>query len=187
MSTYGFQQFGDWEKFNNLSKSIAPDLRRSAMKGQGKAVRRIATIVKNHLRNQDLGWKPLSTSYRYHKKENKDMILVHTWKYYEAIKIEKVGNIYAVGVRKNIYYTGSDGKRVQVYVAAIMNEQGYSDLFGRGITLPKRPLWKPSMKEFNAEGGIAEIIITQLRVDLYKRGWRKTIVKKLKEFKAPIK
>jgi hypothetical protein len=181
-----FKTFGDWNKFNNLTKTLAPDLRRSALKGQEKSVNKIAQIVKGHLRNQDLPWRPLSDYYLAHKKENRDKILIETWKYYESIKVYREKNVFSVGVRKDRFHPSING-RISMASLAMIHENGTNNLFGKGIRLPKRPLWKPSLREFNQMGGIQAIVVKQLRQDLYNRGWTKTIVRKLRDFKAPVK
>lgn len=180
------KQFGDWDLFNILIHDLSPNLLRSAMAGQREAVTKIYQIVRGHLRNQDLPWRSLNAEYAARKDQNADKILVHTWKYYESIKIENQGNTWGVGVRRNLYYSGAGGARISVAKAAMMHELGYNNLFGKGIKLPKRPLWKPSIKEFEANGGLQRIMVERLRTGLQRKGWGRVTVTTLKQFKAPV-
>lgn len=184
---FGFRKIGRWDKVVELTKSLAPTLHKATLAGQKAVAEKLAEIVKGHLLNQDLTWTPLSESYKKHKQENKDMILVARWKYYDAIRIEKRGDSYSIGVRKDRYYVNAGKTRIALYKVAAFHEGNpqVTNLFGRGITLPVRPLWTPSVQELTAQG-VDKLIVKYIRQHLKAKGWGNVTLKELRKYKAPI-
>jgi hypothetical protein len=174
----------DWENFNKLTETLDKDLNKGAIEGQRQVVMTLHRLVKSHLRNQDLPWEPLSPNYRDRKRDNRDKILIERWRYYNNIEVFKPQkDAWLVGVRADRYYKSKYG-RISISRVAFMHERGNNNLWGKGIKLPKRPLWVPSMQELNLLG-IDEIIIQSIQRKLKTRGW-KPIKEKLKKYKAPI-
>lgn len=181
---FTFRRVGNWEKFSELTKTLSPDLFKGGMKGQKKVAELFLHIVRDHLSNQDLSWKPLNPKYAASKRDNSDLILIERYKYFRAIEIVERENYWAVGVRKNRYYQGK-GFRIPIWKVAIFHENGNNNLFGRGIKLPSRPLWAPSARELNKKE-INSIVVKEIRAHLLKRGWKGITLANLRKFQAPV-
>lgn len=180
----GFKKVGNWDMYNYLTSHIDKDLHKSAIAGQKKVVEKIASIVKGHLRNQDLGWIPLNKAYASRKKGD-ERILINNWRYYEAIKTENGRDGFEVGVRKGIYYRGKHGN-ISIARMATLHETGTFGLWGKPIELPKRPLWGPSIKEFNKQFGVNETIVKEIRKHLKEVGWGNVTLSLLRKYEAPV-
>lgn len=179
-----FKKVGQWDMFNHLTKNIDRDLYKGAIAGQKKVVEKIASIVKGHLRNQDLKWKPLNKAYASRKAN--DYILLKSWKYYNAISIQRTKrDEFFVGVEKGLYYRGRWGS-IQVAYMAYLHEVGTTGIWGKPIELPARPLWKPSIKEFQKNFGIEETITKAIRTHLKSVGWGNVTLKHLRKYEAPV-
>jgi|SRR6478609_1014808 len=143
---------GDWRKVKRLLPALPLVIKAANEAGQKKAAEQLVTLVKRHIRKQDLGWAEKSENTR----ASDDRVLVDSGTYLKSILAYKQGNTWNAGVPRNIY--GPNGTRVADY--AIYNE------FGFGSRLPARPLWGPSLKEMGGQAGIQKIIfkVIKLRV-----------------------
>lgn len=180
-----FKKIGDWDKVLELTKNLDKHIYQGSLKGQLNVAKRLEKIVKEHLVNQDLKWKKLSKSYQRRKRDNKDRILVERWKYYEAIKTERIKGSVLIGVRKDRYYVGKGRRRIALYKVAALHESGLKGkLFGK-YDLPKRPLWTPSFKELTRIG-IDELIVKEMRNIFLAKGWGTVYKNRLKKYGAPL-
>lgn len=184
---FGIKKIGEWDKVAELTKELKPSLHKAVMEGQKATANKLLEIVRDHLVNQDLGWKPLSEAYASRKRANKEMILVERWKYFDAIRIEKRGNSYSIGVRKDRYYVSTNKSRIPLYKVALFHEgkPQIKNLFGKGIKLPVRPLWGPSARELN-KMGIDKFFVKEIRKQLKADGWPSVSLQELRKYKAPV-
>jgi hypothetical protein len=96
--------FGRWEDAVKMTQKLGPSIKESGIKAQTKVVTELVKRVKAHLRNNDLGWKPLSPVYAARKSALglDSRILIAHGEYYHAIEVWRIGNQHMVygGVRK---------------------------------------------------------------------------------------
>ncbi len=184
---FGIKKIGEWDKVAELTKKLQPSLHRAVMAGQKATATKLQDILRDHLVNQDLRWKPLSEAYARRKRANKEMVLVERWKYFDAIRIEKRGDSYSIGIRKDRYYSTIKGGRIPLYKVALFHEgkPQITNLFGKGIKLPVRPLWGPSAKELN-KIGIDKFFVKEIRRQLKADGWPSVSLAELRKYNAPV-
>lgn len=161
-----FKLEGDWDKLKGLLTTLSPTLKTLGTYAARNTARKLVTIVKGHLRNQDIpGWQQLATS----TIENKgsDDILIDTELYLDSIKAWSEGGTYIAGVPRGLKYPGKKGQ--EVAKVAYLHE--YWSVTGTG---PHRPLWNPSIKELQNKH-INQIVKNTVIAGLFARGWKGTI------------
>lgn len=157
-----FELFGDWDKAMNVIKGLGPNIKKASVKAQLKVGNIIVRKVKAHIRNQDLGWKPLSPMYEMRKSGaglNTNIMRAHDT-YYDNIKVWQSGNRHLVniGVKRGIYTKTISGRKSKLEVATIAAIHELSS----GKRFPRRPLWNPTIKEMGSSKGIRKIFINSL-------------------------
>lgn len=165
------QLFGQWEEAIRMLNGLGPNIKRASIDAQVVVLTDIKKKVKAHLRNQDI---PEMTSKPYnawYAKTKRDLsrdprFLMSSGTYYRSIEVWKVGNFnFAfVGVRNGIRAKTLTGKNSKLDVARIayMHEMG-------GRTLPRRPLWNPTIKEMGGANGIKDLFVQHLYRKLKQR------------------
>lgn len=163
--------FGQWDETIRVLQTISPAVKDISVKAQLKVGKEIIRRVKGHLRNQDLGWTPLSSKYQERKAAAglpTSKILMAYKTYYNSIEVWQKANQHMVfiGVRKGIYTKNLQGKKSKLEVAAIAAAHEFSS----GKRLPRRELWNPSIKEMGGVKGIKALYIKHLVAGLKRRG-----------------
>lgn len=143
---------GNWEEVIRKVQRMGPEIKAASLKAQMKVAREIVKKVKAHIRNQDLGWRPLSpvTSALKSAYGLDERILWAHGSYYNAIEAWQKGTQHMVfaGVKKGKFgmsYSGRKRKFDIGQIAAIHE-------FSRGKRIPRRPLWNPTLKEIGQKG-----------------------------------
>lgn len=131
---------GDWDKVNTLVNNLQKELKMSqllALKRMGLLAEKIAVT---HISKQDLGWKSLSSNTISEKIRlgYSEDILVRTSTYFQSITTYVKEDVSYTGVRKNVT---DDNGNVVADIAAVHEFGSVS------ANIPKRELWKPTMKE----------------------------------------
>ena len=165
-----FELFGDWAKTMYILKTIGPKVKLASTKAQLKVGKEIAKKVRGHIRNQDLGWEPLSTKYA-EAKANAGLqggTLMAYNNYINAIKVWQPGNRHMVliGVKRGIYTREINGKRSRLEIAEIAGIHEFSS----GKRVPRRPLWNPTIAEMGGANGIKKMYINSLAWHLRAMG-----------------
>lgn len=172
--------FGQWEEAIRTLNRLGPTIKLSSVDAQMAVMKDIKSRIKAHLRNQDIPEmtsKPYNSRYRQAKSQlSRDQrFLISSGTYYRSIDVWKTGNFnFAfVGVRNGIKTKTLKGKNSRLDVARIayMNEMG-------GKTLPKRPLWNPTIREMGGANGIKDLFVQHL----YRKLKRRRIPIALKKF-----
>jgi hypothetical protein len=173
-----FRLFGQWEKTLNVVRNLSPAIKSSSLKAQLLVCNKIRDRVKKHLRDQDLGWRPLSQSYRRMKGDAgaSTKILMSSGNYYKSIEVWQKGNQHFVfvGVRKGIYTQGASGRRSKLEISTIAAIHEFSS----GRIVPKRPLWNPTIAEMGGAKGIKAMFVESLYKRLRNKGIPITILNK---------
>lgn len=164
-----FQLFGKWGEAIKTLQRLSPSIKQASIAAQSMVAKEIARRVKEHLRQQDLPWRPLSQKYKSQKSAKgwDKRILIGTGTYYHAIEVFTKGSQHLafVGVRRGIYGKTLDGKksRLQVAEIAAIHEFSYS-------AKRRRPLWNPTIREMGGTKGIKELYLQHLYKQLKRRG-----------------
>jgi hypothetical protein len=137
-----FIAVGNWKGVSAALQGLPLSVMASARWGMEKAASQLENIVKGHINAQDLGWPQRA----WNTVSGDPRILVDTEAYYNAIEHWRKNNVWYVGVKANKY--NHRGIRIADY--AINHEEG--------ITVPRRPLWGPSIREFQNNGGPTAIV-----------------------------
>jgi hypothetical protein len=153
MQKFGFDRAN--RALNSMQKDIQTintiELKRIGLQAEKKAVM--------HLRNQDLGWKPLSERYRKRKtgersrtrndggrdkrfKKMSEKILIATSSYLQAITSWVKKETVYVGVKRGV--TNENGQEI----GNIAKVHEYGSV---AKNIPARPLWKPTFEEMQIE------------------------------------
>lgn len=165
-----FKLFGQWDETIRILNKLSPTVKECSLIAQMKICQDICKRVKNHLKNQDLNWEPLSEKYR-EAKTNAGLggeTLIAYGQYYNNIEAWQKGNQHLafVGVKKGIYTRRLSGKRSRLDVATIAAIHEFSN----GIKLPRRPLWNPTIREMGGAPGIKKAYVKHLVGSLRVRG-----------------
>lgn len=157
-----FQLMGDWDKAMSVVARLGPNIKQSSIKAQLRVAKEIGKRVRQHLRDQDLGWKELSP--KYEKKKGKAGLNTKTLMayntYYDNIETWTEGNrhLICIGVRRGIYTKSLTGKKSKLDVATIA---GIHE-FASGRRVPRRPLWNPTLTMMGGQAGIRKMYINTL-------------------------
>lgn len=143
-----FISYGYWNQSRVMLEALPAMIYSSAIWGMRKAAEQLVKIVKGHIDRQDLGWPPLAAS----TSSGDPRVLVDTELYRNSIQAFKRGNTYYAGIPENITYPTTG---VLVSDVAMMHEEGYG-------SLPRRPLWKPSIQELGGEWGYGSIVAASI-------------------------
>ena len=165
-----FELFGEWEKTMSIMKRLGPTVKVASVIAQMKVGKTIAVKVRNHIRNQDLGWTALSEKYAI-KKSNAGLqsgTLMAYNNYINAIKVWQSGNkhLVMVGVKRGIYTREANGKRSKIEIAEIAGIHEFSN----GNRVPRRPLWNPTITELGGAKGLQKMYINTLAWHLREMG-----------------
>ena len=152
---------GDWDKVQRKLSSIADQIETEAKQATAESLALIETTVLDHLKNQDLSWKPLSGKYADYKKQTRkaswrrkrkkaglnvprrlsEKTLIATAAMLQAITSYQQGSFACeVGVSRQKEYKGKDGIK-------IANIGAIHELGSRDGRIPKRALWEPTAEE----------------------------------------
>jgi hypothetical protein len=159
---------GNWDYVMRTLGRLGPVVKESSIKAQMKVAKEICRRVKAHIRNQDLEWQPLKTEYLDEKEASgaNSRILWAYGNYYRAIEVWKMrGSVY-VGVRKGKYTRTLNGKRSKIEIARIAAIHE----FASGKTIPRRPLWNPTIKEMGGSRGLKQMYVNSLLYHLRMAG-----------------
>lgn len=162
--------FGRWDETIKILQKLSPEIKAASIKAQMKVGNQIALKVKAHLRNQDLGWKPLSPDYA-DSKSKKGLgtkTLYSYGAYYDAIEVWVSGNrhLINIGVRAGMYTKDLRGKKSKLEIAKIAAVHEFSN----GKKIPRRPLWNPTIAEIGGVKGIKKMYINSLVYHLSQAG-----------------
>lgn len=165
-----FKLFGDWDKTIRILQKIGPDVKSASIKAQMKVGNEVCKKVKQHLRNQDLGWPRLDEKYL-SKKRRAGMsgkTLYGYGNYYNAIEVWKSGNnhLINIGVKKGKYTKDLRGKRSRLEIAQIAAIHEFSS----GRKIPRRELWNPTFKEMGGIKGLRKMYVNSLMHHLSRMG-----------------
>lgn len=165
-----FKPLGNWADTLRKLNRLGPDVRDASTKAQLKVAKEIVRRVKAHIRNQDLGWPPLSAEYSAVKLAfglNPKTLYAYG-NYYRAIEAWKAGNnsVVNAGVKKGKYTKTLSGKRSRWDIATIAAIHEFSS----GKRIPRRPLWNPTIKELGGANGIKKMYINSLLYHLRMKG-----------------
>lgn len=162
--------FGNWDKTIRTIQRLDPTIKKCSIKAQLKVATEIQKKVKAHIRNQDLGWKPLSDEYLQDKlaKGLSGGILMAYKAYYENITVWHSGNQHFVyvGVKKNIYTRNLSGGKSKLPIDKI----AFIHEFASGKRYKRRPLWNPTIAEMGGARGLRKMYINSLKWHLRKNG-----------------
>lgn len=134
------RRIGSWGLASAIIKRLSYDLQQS----RDKSLRLISLYAEKtaitHLRDQDLNWKPLkpNTLKRKLKVGESEKTLIATSSYFQSITSWLQKDTALVGVKRNVR-----NKQGQV-IANIARVHEFGSPLRR---IPKRPLWKPTLKE----------------------------------------
>lgn len=165
-----FELFGQWDKTLSVMKNLGRDVKESSIKAQMKVGKEIIKRIKGHIRNQDLGWRPLSNKYM-QKKQAAGLsggTLIGYKTYYDNLKVWQSGNrrYVNIGVKRGIYTKETNGKSSKLEVAMIAAVHEFSS----GKRIPKRPLWNPTIAEIGGAQGIKRMFTNSLIWHLRAKG-----------------
>lgn len=154
--------FGRWEETIKMVQNLSPAIKIASIAAQMKVCNEILKRVRRHLRNQDLGWRPLSSRYSALKAESglDGRTLIAHGTYYHAIQVwsKGIGHMVFVGVKKGTYGSTASGKKSKIDVARIATIHEFSS----GRRIPRRPLWNPTIREIGGVGGIKKMYLNSL-------------------------
>lgn len=158
-----FELYGEWDKTIRTIQKVGPAVKIAGLYAQMKVASILKKKVVGHLVNQDLGWKSLSDKYLHQKARvaADTRILMAYNQYYQNIEVWHKSNEHTVfvGVKKGKYtYSVWDNKRSRIDIASI----AYIHEFARGKTIPRRPLWNPTIQEMGGEQGIKDLYVKHL-------------------------
>jgi hypothetical protein len=131
---------GNYDK----TKSFVDNLDSSIKKGLDLSIKKVGlkaeSMAVKHMRDQDLGWKPLSQRYlaRTLKFNKSEKTMISTEGYWHAITTKKTDKGVFIGVLKG--EKNEDGNEIAKYAA--INEFGST-----ARNIPARPLWQPVLSE----------------------------------------
>lgn len=161
---------GRWDQAISTFQRLGPGIKRASIKAQTSVAKDVMKKVKDHIRNQDLGWKKLSPDYSTRKSELglDPRILIAYGHYYHAVEVWHTGNRHMVfvGVKRGKYTQTISGKKSRLDIATI----AYLHEFSRGKRFPRRPLWNPTIQEIGGAKGIKERYIKYLKHWLRREG-----------------
>jgi len=136
---------GDWDglirKLQNLPKRMQEELRKAVQ----EAAFTVEAVAVGHLKNQDLGWEPLTERYLRWKKRRgySEKTLIRTATYFRAIAVEEQADGLGafVGVKRGVARERNGQDIVDI---AAFHEEGTD-------RIPARPLWQPTYEETRHE------------------------------------
>lgn len=165
-----FKLFGQWDETIRVLNKLSPTVKQCSLIAQMKICLQICKMVKNHLKNQDLNWEPLSGEYAKRKEEAglEGGTLIAYGAYYNNITAWQKGSQHFafVGVKKGIYTKNLQGKRSRLDIATIAAVHEFSS----GRRVPKRPLWNPTITEIGGAPGLKKLYVKHLVGSLRVRG-----------------
>ena len=132
-----FQLVGNWAEVKAGLNELPDHIRKSGLRGQRTAAEALAKMVKNHIKNDDLGLAPKIRS------NHDDRPLIDTQAYVSSIKAFSSGGIYYVGVKPFIYEPKS---KIPIYILALILEVGTNNI-------QPRPAWTLTIEEYDNKGG----------------------------------
>lgn len=164
-----FKLYGKWEETIRTINRLNPAIKAASIAAQISVCKEISKRVKNHIRNNDLPWNPLSEKYLRQKADRgwDSRILIASGTYYHSIEVFTKGSqhLVYVGVRRGVYGKTLSGKKNNLEVAKIaaIHEFSYN---------PKRrrPVWNPTIREMGNIPGIKNLYIQHLYKQLKRRG-----------------
>src|SRR5690606_38133423 len=143
-----FEKLGNWEREVSKLALLDSRLKSSIKYAEGKVAKQLLKKVINHLKNQDLGWDPLSESTLW-KKKGDSRVLIDTETYLNNITTWSASGVRFIGVKKSVT-NPNNGE--EVWRIAQIHE--FRALNGG----PDRALWGPSLEEMGGNKGTRDII-----------------------------
>ena len=161
---------GNWANTISTVTRISPDIKDAGIKGQMKVAREIVRRVKGHIRNQDLGWKPLSETTQAIKSIyglDSRTLYAHGG-YYNAIEAWQKGSQFMVfaGVKKGKYSRSYGGKKRAIDIGQVAAVHEFSS----GKRVPRRPLWNPTIREMGGAAGLKKMFMGSFLYYLRMKG-----------------
>lgn len=154
---------GRWNEAVRVISKLSPAIKKASLKAQLKVCNEIRTRVRAHLRNQDLGWKLLSSTYSERKSSLglDGRTLIAYGNYYHNIEVWQKGMQYLVfvGVKRGKYTRRLNGKRGKLDIATVAAIHEFSS----GRKVPRRPLWNPTIREIGGAKGIKSIYLKSFK------------------------
>lgn len=131
---------GDWATVKQLIASLGGEMKIAREQSLMRWGLKAEAIAKQHISNQDLGWKPLKARYLAGKIRQgySNNILVRTGTYFRNITSYVVKDSAYAGIKRGL----KDAEGNDTVSIAKVHE--YGSLSGR---IPARPLWKPTFIE----------------------------------------
>lgn len=150
---------GNWARVIRTVQNLGPDFKEAGLKAQMKVAREIVRKVKAHIRNQDLGWRPLAESTIAIKESyglDSKVLYAHGG-YYRAIEAWQKGSQHMVfaGVKKGKYSRAYSGRKRAIEIAQVAALHEFSS----GKRFPRRPLWNPTIREMGGARGIKDMFM----------------------------
>lgn len=149
-----FRLLGNWKFANKFIQDLPRKVREASKDSQRDVANKLKKIVISHIKNNDIGLEPLSSS-RLRQKEHSQPLL-DTGDYIKNILVWNEGGIFYCGVKK----TARNQKGESLYMIANILEEGYN--FGNRV-IPSRPVWKISIKELGKRDGIRKEVERRIK------------------------
>lgn len=141
---------GDWKKTLNVSSQFASVMEEARDIALSRLATKAKRIIKGHIDDQDLGWKPLSEEWLETRKsiDKSDTGTKYYFKgkYYRAIQSSVKEGAYGAGTRKY----ASVILRKDVYTSTPLGNKRKRIVEVAEALEAMRPLWLPSAKEVEA-------------------------------------
>lgn len=153
-----YRAVGDWDGVMRRLADLGPEIKAGCRSAQYVVGREILTRAKDHLRNQDLGWKKLSKSTIARK--GHDVALLEYGTYYANIKLWQKELVVYTGVPIGV----KQKNNTETALVASFHEFG-----AKGV--PKRPLWKPVFTEMGGREGLRIKLSGGIKAYLEKKGY----------------
>jgi len=142
---------GNWDRVIRKFQTLQRDMEQALCEATIEAANLVEGTVIGHLKNQDLGWQPLTEAYLKRKKSGKKRgsrrlsgkTLIATRTYFQSITSEVDGMQGFVGVKRGV---AREADGTDVFNIAMVHEHGSSD--GR---IPARELWAPTILECRSQ------------------------------------
>jgi hypothetical protein len=142
---------GNWKRVIKKLETFQEALEAKLLQTTEQAAMLVEDTALGHLKNQDLGWAPLTGPYLRKKKRTQkqagkslsEKILIATATYFRSIASYVDGLKAFIGVKRGVAREKDGGTDV-VDIAAVHEEPITSPV-------PKRALWKPTFEETKPE------------------------------------
>jgi hypothetical protein len=153
-----FNKFGPWSKALMATKHLDKDLHNAFLRGQEKALKKVARAVKEHIERQDL---PVLTLNPKKRSNNDPRTLIDTRSYIDSIKTWRENYTYYVGVKSGLIEPKS---KAEITKVAYWLEKGTRKMVAR-------PVWGPTFRELGGTKYLEKVVNETIEQYLKRRGW----------------